>query len=283
MHIIAKVFDSSILESELLQECKRFIPADQTPDLDTRKNALSRLIDRLLLIHYAIVNGYSAEESEFDAALMEILDKDETAQINPEMAKDRAANELEKLIRNKIILRKFLADICNKEVSITDEKLREFYDEQKEVFFSTEEVRASHILIKGDDEATLARITDLRAHIHSPEQFTEVCSNSSECPSCYKCGDLGYFSRGKLLKEIEDVAFSLEINEISKPFNTKHGYHLLMVTDKRNTSTVSFDDIKDSLRARLVMLEREYLIVKKVKELRNSYSEQIVIVDPAYV
>lgn len=283
MQVIAKVFDLDIYESEVIEESKRLPENGGASVQQALSSALAHLIDRMLLLHLAIETGFSVSDEEYETAVMDILDHQENGVVSQSdnTVAQFEARKLEKMIKSRILIKKYLDKISSPTSPITEQQLSDFYDEQKEVFFVSEEVRASHILLKGDDEETLQRALLLRSRINSVEDFLAV-SPDSECPTCYRCGDLGFFPKGKLLKEIEDVAFSLEPGEISQPFKTKHGYHILMVTDRRVKAKISFDQIKDSLRARLTNLERDIAIIKHVSELRRVYSSQIVIFDPNY-
>ena len=91
----------------------------------------------------------------------------------------------------------------------------------------TEEVRASHILVKTEEEAN-----KLYDEIKNGKDFADVAAMVSLCPSGAAGGDLGFFGRGMMVKPFEDAAFSLEIGELSKPVETQFGWHLILVTDK---------------------------------------------------
>ncbi|PKN80958.1 MAG: parvulin peptidyl-prolyl isomerase [Candidatus Cloacimonetes bacterium HGW-Cloacimonetes-1] len=278
MDIVAKVFDREISSAELHREVDKI--KKQKLDLDSTtltKQALDRVIDRYLLLHKAIECGISVTDDEYEDALLEIIDLVESPD-NLEHAlamKGIEAKHFESIIKNKIIIKKYIHFQCESKIFIEESKLLSFYEEQKEFFVTEEEVRASHILIKGDDAEQ--RALQLRNSMHTQEEFLKASQLHSDCPSNAKCGDLGFFHRGKLLKAIEDVAFSLAINEISAPFKTHYGYHILMVTDIRNTAPIPFEKLKDSLRARLGYIEREYCLTKHIRELRDKYSAEIIL------
>jgi peptidyl-prolyl cis-trans isomerase C len=90
------------------------------------------------------------------------------------------------------------------------------------------EVRASHILVKTEQEAN-----DLLKQIKTGKDFGELAKNCSDCPSKRQGGDLGFFSRGQMVKEFENAAFSMSKGEVSNPVKTQFGYHLIKVTDTR--------------------------------------------------
>ena len=92
----------------------------------------------------------------------------------------------------------------------------------------TEEIRASHILVKTEEEAN-----KLYDEISSGEKkFEDAAAMYSLCPSGAAGGDLGYFGRGMMVKPFEDAAFSLNKGELSKPVETQFGWHLILLTDK---------------------------------------------------
>jgi len=90
------------------------------------------------------------------------------------------------------------------------------------------EVRASHILVKSEQEAR-----DLKTRIEGGEDFASVAKAHSTCPSGQSGGDLGYFGKGMMVKEFEDAAFASDVNKVSEPVKTQFGYHLIKVTEQR--------------------------------------------------
>lgn len=92
----------------------------------------------------------------------------------------------------------------------------------------TTEVKASHILVETEQEAM-----DLYNEIKNGLSFEEAAMKNSLCPSGQEGGDLGFFSRGMMVKPFEDAAFELNVGELSKPVKTQFGWHLILVTDKK--------------------------------------------------
>jgi peptidyl-prolyl cis-trans isomerase C len=90
------------------------------------------------------------------------------------------------------------------------------------------EVRASHILVKTEDEAK-----NILNQIKTGSDFAELAKAYSDCPSSRKGGDLGYFCKGQMVKEFENTAFTLQRGQVSDPVRTQFGYHIIMVTDTR--------------------------------------------------
>jgi peptidyl-prolyl cis-trans isomerase C len=85
-----------------------------------------------------------------------------------------------------------------------------------------DKIRCAHILVKTEIEAK-----NIKLRIDKGEKFGAIAKNFSLCPSAKKGGDLGFFTRGKMVKEFEKAAFTLEKGQISVPVKTQFGYHII--------------------------------------------------------
>lgn len=90
-------------------------------------------------------------------------------------------------------------------------------------------VKASHLLVKTEEEAL-----KLKEEIAAGKEFAKAAQEVSLCPSGQNGGDLGYFTKGQMVKEFEDACFSMEVGEVSAPIKTQFGYHLIYLTDKKD-------------------------------------------------
>ncbi|MCD7780462.1 MAG: peptidyl-prolyl cis-trans isomerase [Candidatus Gastranaerophilales bacterium] len=90
-------------------------------------------------------------------------------------------------------------------------------------------VKASHLLVQTEEEAL-----KIQEEINKGKDFAQAAKEVSLCPSGQNGGDLGYFSKGQMVKEFEDAAFSMEVGQLSNPIKTQFGYHLIYLTDKKD-------------------------------------------------
>ncbi|MBE7704252.1 MAG: peptidylprolyl isomerase [Cyanobacteria bacterium SIG29] len=90
-------------------------------------------------------------------------------------------------------------------------------------------VKASHLLVKTEAEAL-----KIKEEIAAGKDFAQAAQEVSLCPSGQNGGDLGYFTKGQMVKEFETAAFSMEVGEVSNPIKTQFGYHLIYLTDKKD-------------------------------------------------
>ena len=75
--------------------------------------------------------------------------------------------------------------------------------------------------------------TCIDLNLEEGKDFSEIAKEYSFCPSNAQGGDLGYFTKGQMVKPFEDAVFSLEIGKVSKPVQTQFGWHLILLTDKQ--------------------------------------------------
>jgi parvulin-like peptidyl-prolyl isomerase len=283
MDIVAQVFDWKITKTELeFEENKlrnKFIEADSA---EIRAFAITQLIDRFLLMQEAINNGIKLDDEEFEDALFMLLDDIETPEASVLVNRSDRGEQIERMLKSDLIIQKYLNSIEANSKEYSDEKLHQFYLDRIEFFCKETEVRASHILIKGNDDEALKRINKIRDCIFTPEDFASVSLINSECPSGVNCGDLGFFPKGRMDSEIDKVAFSLGVNEISPPFKTKHGYHILMVTDKKEKQAIPFEQIKDCLKESLKEIEEEITVARILNDAREKSKNSITIFDHAF-
>ena len=119
-------------------------------------------------------------------------------------------------------------------------------------------VRASHILIRtepgGDDAKSLAEANQIYDELIAGADFGKIAREKSQDPgSAKQDGDLGWFGRGRMIKEFEEAAFNGKINEVQKPIKTTYGYHIIKVTGKSNKKYIVekiINPIKESATTR---------------------------------
>ncbi|NLN85048.1 MAG: parvulin peptidyl-prolyl isomerase [Candidatus Cloacimonetes bacterium] len=274
MQQVAKVFDLYINEDEVLLESENW---PQQEEFQPLAHAFSQVLDRYLLFYKAREAGVNITEEEFDEELMLTLeDMDEAPQ------SEQQTRVMENRVRQRVMIRKYVHQITELAVDVTDEELLALYQDQEESFYSPESVRASHILFRADKPEAEAKAREIRAKIHNAEDFNNICPNLSDCPSGARKGDLNWFFRGRVIKEIEDVAFALEPGQVSEAFRSPHGWHIMLVTDKKGREKLSFEEIKDSLKTQLIQLKKEFILIRHVKDLRQELSSGIQILDSRF-
>ncbi len=130
----------------------------------------------------------------------------------------------------------------------TDDKMKEAYAAFVKDYKGEEEVRASHILVKTEQEAK-----DVITQLEKGADFAKLAKEKSVDPSKERnAGDLGFFSKEQMVKEFAEAAFALKKGETTKaPVKTQFGWHVIRVTDRRAAAAPKFEEVKDQLRQKL--------------------------------
>ncbi len=166
--------------------------------------------------------------------------------------------------QKKALVAQFKTDDFKASVSITDDDIKAYYDDNQETY-QREEVQASHILLlskSGDsDEARAkvrAKLEGIRKQIAEGQDFAKLARQHSEDPgSKTKGGDLGYFPRGMMVKPFEEAAFALKKGEVSELVETSYGYHLIKLDNRRDGRTLA--EVSAEIRQNLLDEKAEAL------------------------
>ncbi|MCP4609395.1 MAG: hypothetical protein GY845_11845 [Planctomycetes bacterium] len=162
-------------------------------------------------------------------------------------------------------------------VNITEEDAKKHYDENPTQFETKEQVRASHILItpKADvadpnqeKARAKAKAEDLLKQIKEGADFAALAKDNSDCPSAAQGGDLNFFDKGKMVPPFEKVAFAMETGKISDLVETRFGYHIIKVTDRKEAGTTSFEQAKAGLIQQLAQKKQAEMTQKYIDSLK---------------
>lgn len=259
-----------LLELAVITYDNSIICADES----IKNDVLIQIIDDTLILQHAskhsvIVNNEEVEESFFDT----LLDLNSHYDFAEFMIENGVTEDiLKNHVKNKLIIKKFVEEYITKDITIDDDVLFDFYQENKNSFEGEDTVRISHILLEKYDDKAEQRAWEIKNSINSPEAFFKKVKECSECPTCCQSGDLGYFIKGELIEELDNIVFNMKINEISNPILTKYGYHIIIITDKRIHKSTPYNEIKEALREHLIKVESEikvYRLLNNLKELAN--------------
>jgi len=136
---------------------------------------------------------------------------------------------------------------------VTDEEIKAAYDSESAKVAQTERVRARHILLGSEKEAT-----DILARLKAGEKFEDLAKKYSLDGSKDYGGDLGYFTAPEMVAEFSKAAFALKVGEVSQPVKTDFGWHVIKIEDRKTGAAQPFDQVKSAIR--------NVLLRKKVQE-----------------
>jgi parvulin-like peptidyl-prolyl isomerase len=179
--------------------------------------------------------------------------------------KDQIAKQLrlEKLLKKK------------EGISVSDEEAKKYYQNNKSEFEKKERVKARHILVKtspdagtGEVEGAKKKAQKLADQARSGDKdFATLAEENSEGPSARRGGDLGYFTKDRMMPAFSEAAFNMKEGEISDPVKTSQGYHVIKKEGTKPAETTSFEDAKSDI---VQKLER-----KQLRKAMKSFTEEL--------
>lgn len=239
--VLAVVEGVEITESDLIATIGRF-PQERQQFLATeegKKQLLDQMVISLLIHKYAIENK---------------LDQN-----------DEFIVELENTKRE--LLTRYAMSKVMDQAKVSDEEAEAFYKDNMSRFLEEESVNARHIL-HGD----LDKAKEAYNKVKEGMDFAEAANEYSICPSKARGGELGFFTKGQMVPEFEEAAFSLEVGEISEPVQTKFGYHIIEVLEKKPAAIKSFEEVKDDIVNAILNAKQNQVYSTFVSTLKGKYT-----------
>ena len=280
----AVVNGTVITQEDLDKEMKNFQqqllsrgrPPSDSELVEMKNNVLDNLINLELLYQEAQRNGLGPDKAAINEQLQEMKKEfSNEAEFEGVLAKMNISEvDLRSKLKKNMAIQQFIDRQFAQKVTISGEETKSYYDSHLDSFKQPEEVKASHILIKIDSQAKESQKTEARKKLEEVQKklnkgddFAALAKEFSQGPSSAKGGDLGYFRRGQMVKPFEEAAFALRPGEVSDIVETRFGYHLIKIFDKRPETTMAFKDIKEKLQ--------HYLKQGKVREQVSAYVEEL--------
>lgn len=171
----------------------------------------------------------------------------------------------EKEILTQVTISKVLKD-----TKVTEEEANKYYNEHEDEFKKGALAAAKHILVDSEEKAL-----DIKKEIDGGLSFEDAAKKYSSCPSKERGGDLGEFPRGSMVKEFENAAFSLPIGSVSSPVKTQFGYHLILVTKRKDDNVSSFEEVKTTIYNNLLQQKQSQVYFDKIEELKRIYNVEM--------
>lgn len=190
------------------------------------------------------------------------------AQLGQDEKMDETAEfkEIMEGARRDILAQLAMRDML-KDITVTEEEEKAFYEENKAQFGKGATVNAKHILTDSEEKCQT-----ILKNIESGEKtFEDAAKEFSTCPSGAQGGSLGEFGKGQMVKEFEDAAFDAEVGKVVGPVKTQFGYHLIKVEEKNEAKTAEFEEVKGQIRQQLLGMKQNEAYEAKVKELKENY------------
>jgi len=251
-----------------------------------QRQVLDQLIAQELLWQEAERHGFVATPAEIDEAIAKLREKfDSDVAYQLELERNGFTPEsYREDLKRQISVRHWAQETFAETVAVSDTEIHEFYESNKKEFVQPEQVNARHVLIKvapDADDATVATarqtIEQILAEARGGGDFAALAKKHSQGPSAPRGGDLGYFSRGQMVKPFEDAAFALQPGEISDVVRTRFGFHIIKVEAHRAEQVVSESQAAASVRKYLANNKLQAAMAERLQSLKDTGKIEILI------
>ncbi len=298
---IISLSDLKRSQEQLAQETSRQQDPNASADNQPRQQDLLRdLIDAKLLAQKANELGISADtdvikrlddlRKQMHAESMEDLEKAAQAQ-------GVSFEEFKQNMKDSILTQKVVQQEVGAHISVTQQEIQDFYNQHKAEMERPEQVRLSEILIStqapaakpgapelSNDEVVAQAKTKADAIYAQLQQkgakFAEIAQANSAGPTAAQGGDLEYFKRGTLSKQLEDQVFALKPGQITEPTRTNQGWVILKVTEHTSEGVPPLKEVEPQIQERLYMVKMQPALRDYLTKLRE---DAYIDLKPGYV
>ena len=258
-----------------------------TPEM-IKKAVLDKLVNGALLYEASHRSGIKVDAAALEAEFKGFKgrfpgDKEYQAAL-AQLSFDEAG--IKAKIGQSLAVEKFIAQEFADKATVSEQEIKDYYDNNIAAFASPEQVRASHILITLKPEADEAtkkearrKLERIRKQVIAGGDFAAFAKKNSNCPSSAKGGDLGYFSRGQMVKPFELATFSMMPGDVSEVVETQFGYHLIKLMEKKHAETTSYEDSRKRIDGYLRQSKSQKALVDYLKSMHDA--AKITIAMPA--
>ncbi len=301
--IVARINNEIITRSEyvrsreqLKQEVQQQDPGNADRDFaEKQRDVLRDLIDQQLLLQKGKDLGITGDtelikrldemRKQMNLATMDDLEKAAEAQ-------GASYEEFKQNLRNQIITQRVIGQEVGSHLSMNKDEELKFYNEHKDEMQRPEEVRLSEILIapktppttngpdgkpqppsQADSDAALvaaqAKAQEVLAQLQKGASFEDVAKKESDGPSAKDGGDLSYFKRGVLAKELEDKVFAMKAGEMTDVIRTKQGFVILKVTEHQTAGIPTLKEAEPRIQDALYMQKLQPALRVYLTKLRE--------------
>jgi peptidyl-prolyl cis-trans isomerase C len=274
-------FDRLLRDMELGQGP---IPPDRRDEV--LRATLDRLITYTLLSQEAKSRQVTATDPEIDERMSQMRKQfpDEAAFKKALGERNMTIERLREDTRDNLVISKMMESEVAATPGASDAEAQEFYEKNPDKFKQPEQVRASHILIRVDEKADAAQKQKARAtaeallkRVKAGEDFAKLAKENSADGSAAQGGDLNYFGRGAMLPAFDEAAFALKPGEISEIVTTQFGYHIIKVTDRKEASTVSLDQVSERVKQFLSGQKKQQKADEFINALKQKSKIEVLI------
>lgn len=285
-HYVAMVGDVPITTHELNRHRDKIMPFNvnfhggvtEEKKKDVLEKALQELIIQTYKVCYANNLGLQAPQEKVDNIIKKLNEKFKTKEELDAALGTETFDEVISSYKKTLLAKKAEESAIESKINVSENSVKEYYEQNKERFFYPKQFRASHLLIKVDPAATeevraerYKKAEMLMQQAKTGEDFYNLAYYNSEDRTSFVGGDMGMFHAGQAAKSIEEALQKMKVDEISDVVETLVGYHVLKLTQVNEPRQLSFDEMKGKIREALEKEQRDTLYEEWITNLKATY------------
>jgi len=179
--------------------------------------------------------------------------------------------------KRKFSLVVFQTDSYMKDVQVTSDEIADYYNENQAQYEQEAEVKARHILFRVNEKAPEEEVAKVEAEAQKVlaeakskgADFTELVKKYSQAPDAEKGGDLGYFTRDRMVPAFAEAAFALKAGEVSEVVRTQYGFHIIKVEDVRPARTIPLEEARSEIELNLKRQRAKDIAYEKARSFAD--------------
>lgn len=260
------------------------VPPEHTKEIN--KTIIDDLVSRELLIQNCNKTGIKVSDDELNKEITSIKARFQNEEQFNQVIKSQnlTMDDVKSDVRKALAIKKLMKNDIEDKVSVDEKAVNEYYKNNSTKFVEGESVKASHILVMVDKNATKdaketakKKIDGLLIRVRKGEDFAKLAKeNSDDKGSGQNGGDLGFFSKGMMVPNFEKAAFSLKKDEVSDVVETEFGYHVIKLIDKKPERTIPLSEVHDKLKNYLKSMEVNKKLSEYLADLRKKADVKVM-------
>jgi peptidyl-prolyl cis-trans isomerase C len=192
--------------------------------------------------------------------------------------------DLIEITRKDLVISNYIETKIVPTITVSDEEIKNFYNENKAQLVEEPQVKASHILIGVDAAATpevkaqaKAKAEATLQELKAGKDFAATAKAVSTCPSKEQGGDLGFFAKGQMVPAFEQAAFALKPGELSEVVETQFGYHIIKLTERKEAEPPKLEELREKIAAFLKGQKTQKAVFEFVTKLRKESKVEVML------
>lgn len=265
---LIRINDQEISKTEFLLAFEKSLQKDQPLSgierEELQRSFLVQLIDRELIHGEARRLNITVTETDVEGALQDY--RQDYPDTSFELMLEERGLTLpawREELKESLIMEKLLDQAVYAQVTIKDEEIASYFKANREQFDRPSQVRARQIVVSTEEEGQ--KVLGL---LRQGQDFAEVAAKYSLSPDAERGGDLGFFGRGEMPQEFDEIVFDLPVNRLSDLVKSEYGYHIFLVEEKRKAKRLSRREASEDIRSILEASKKEEVYLKWLQDMR---------------